>query len=265
MQIAPNLIGTEMKIQDIKNTQLMYNQKIQDISKRIDIKLLSILTYQDLFNEKYDDSNSINEQYLEYVLPVINEYKNEMKRMSTEFLIEYVNDMSNILENTGYYSSTFEEAFKITSLNDYNPCIEIEPVFNGVYELISNYTFLPFWRKPSYYLKGDNESVLIYACDNPTEFFKFNRGKFIRSNGDKNIDLLYNALLLKDKFEYKINIEPLTTSEDRNIPTNFHDSIRRHLILKHAKENSSTLINTMYKSSIDKDGNITFHDQGYYY
>ncbi|AFC21513.1 hypothetical protein GAP32_065 [Cronobacter phage vB_CsaM_GAP32] len=247
-----------MNIQEICKEQSVWNDKIISAANHIDPKLLGVLSFQDLFNDKYGD-NSLLERYNNEVYPLIHQYKVFMQDKTEKYLLNFINDISCLVDSTGYDSRTGEDTTSFNCFHDipetYIPSLEIEFIWHSVMEM-RYISYKPFWCNHGYTLHGNNETICVSSYSTPKEFITENRKLFQRSFGDTNLGRLERAVLWKDNiFDYPVYMPALSSYEDRAIPASYEESIRRHLILKHAIEHNIDGI--VYNSIIDGDGSIT--------
>ncbi|AQW88585.1 hypothetical protein pEaSNUABM50_00058 [Erwinia phage pEa_SNUABM_50] len=256
-----------LSIKDLITCQRTWDDKIRTIANMIDPKLLSILSYEDIFNDKYKD-DTLQEKYTEIVYPLIVEYKKEFKELRDKYLLDYINDMGNVLDSLGYYVDSGEEAGNVLDsiTNDFIPCVEIEHVWNYVYNELQIDIHRPFWVRSGYSLVGNNEYVSVESNSSPSKFIEYNRNKFNRSYGEKRIDIFKRSVRQADElFDYDIHIQPLSKFEDDKLPNNYNDAVRRHLILRHALENQNLIEdNAHYISKITEEGEVQFLVTGYF-
>lgn len=255
-----------LSIQDLITHQNTWDDKIRTVARMIDPKLLSILSYEDIFNDKYLD-DSLQEKYTEIVYPLIEQYKEEFKELRDQYLLDYINDMGIVLDSLGYYVYSGEEASnKIDSITtDFIPCVEIEHVWNYVHHELQ-IDIQPFWSRTEYCLVGNNEHVTVERCSSPSKFIEYNRNKFNRSYGEKRFDVFKRSVLQSEElFDYNIHIRPLSKHDDDRLPNNYNDAVRVHLILRHALENHNLIEDDVYyTSTISKDGEVKFLVSGDY-
>lgn len=265
--IEKHRVSSVITIKELVETQDEWCKKITEAAEYIDKKLLDNLVYMDLFNDKYCD-DSLLELYNTHVYPIITNYNENFTNLCNEYLLQHINDMSLILENTGYLLDSAEEthSFKNSIPSDYVPCLEIEHVWESVKNLKHNISFSPFWQKNNYRVFGNNESVIIESSNKPSTFIVVNRNKFNRSYGETNLEMFERAVNLKNTaFDYEIHIPVLTKSEDNALTGKYEEAVRRHLILRSFMESDNTNDDAIvFESKIDKDGNTTLTDIGYY-
>ena len=259
-----------MSIQKILEMQNEWWYKITEAAKNIDPKLLGILTYQDLFDDKYCDDSFLH-NYNAYVKPLVMDYKAAIITASQNYLLNFINDMSIIFQNTGYDINTGEETHDFDKFTNipagYKPSLEIEPVWDAVHNLKYEYTFKPFWECCNYVLYGNGESVNISAYSTPVEFIVKNRAHFKRSFGETNLQKMERMAQIRvSKLDYDVYIPALSKREDDSITGKYEEAIRRHLILKEFMENDELKHSDslLYSTDIDKKGNINLTDLGYY-
>lgn len=256
-----------MKIADLFALQKENNNIIKGVANNIHPKLISIIGYEDIFNDEYMN-NELKMLYDDIVQPKIKELNQQFYDARNEFLIDYINDMSYILDCTGYYLDDGSEAYRVKDEipHDYIPCVEIAPVWDAVRSMHYNYNYKPFWQNDGYVVIGNSETVRISSHSDPRTFIQENRSKFTRSYGKTNLEMMLLSLQQREElFDYPIYVQPLTQSQDKNIPSNLTDAVRRHLVLRAALENYDEV--KMYKSSISsirEDGTCTILPEGYY-
>ncbi|EBS4516666.1 hypothetical protein DQT32_04555 [Salmonella enterica subsp. enterica serovar Braenderup] len=256
-----------MKIADLFALQRENDSIIKGVAENIHPKLLSIIGYEDIFNDEYMD-NELKRLYDTVVAPKIKELNQNFYDARNQFLIDYVNDMSWILDSTGYYLDDGSDSYRFSDSipSDYIPCIEIAPVWDAVRSMHSDYQYKPFWQNDGYMVIGNAETVRISSYNDPRTFIVENRSKFTRSYGKTNLEMMLLSLQQReDLFDYPIYVQPLSTQQDKNIPSNLTDAVRRHLVLRSALENYEEV--KMYKSSISsirEDGTCTILPEGYY-
>ena len=229
----------------------------------VDPKLFSVLTFQDIFDDKYADNN-IMERYTAEVLPLVEEYRKNIDFHINQYLLNFINDVHILMDVTGYNANTSESTGSFDSMSeishiDYIPSLEIEPIWNAVMDLRYKYSYTPYWLRNGYTLYGNNETVIVKNSPTPKKFIEINRESFNRSFGDTNLGKLERAVTIKNStFDYPIYVPALTQYEDRAIPASYEEAVRRHLILKTAMDNK--IQGTIFSSKIDKDGNVELID-----
>lgn len=257
-----------MKIKDLLELQKENDRNIKAVADSIHPKLLSVLNYQDIFNDEFKN-DEFQKLYTALVEPKIRECAYQFNEACNEFLYDYVNDMNLILESTGYYLDDGSESYSFTNNKiptDYIPCVEIAPVWDAVRNLKFDYSYRPFWQREGYCIIGNAETINVSSHSSPSYFITENRAKFTRSYGKSNMEMLLLSLNQReDLFDYPIYVQPLTLHQDKNIPTNLADAVRRHLILRKAMETKETMMEyTSCISSIKEDGTIQLLPEGYY-
>lgn len=247
--------------------QVELDEEIRRVSNFIDPKLLGYLTFQDIFDDKYSNDD-LKHLYNEQVYPLIHEYRVQVQVKTEKYLVDFINDMEILLPNTGYDYRTGEETQSFANFDsipdEYVPCVEIEPVWKSVLEFRHEVNHIPFWKRHSYTLYGNGETVSVVSAEYPSEFISSNRHSFTKSYGDTNLGKMERSARFKDThFDYPIYVPALTVYEDRNIPNSYEESVRRHLILKEAME--GTLPDAIVLTSeIDPDGNVKLKPYGGY-
>lgn len=249
-----------LNLLEIKIQQQERDEEIRRIANAIDPKLLSFLTYQDLFDDKYLDPE-LGNQYRLQLYDLIIDNKVQTRLQVEKYLLNFVNDMSSVLECTGYDSSTGESTGMFNTFNSipssYIPAYEIEHVWNSVKELAHHDIHIPFWRRYGYTLYGNGETISVMQGVSAIEFINNNRILFQRSYGDTNLAKMERSARFRDThFDYPIYVPALSSFEERNIPNSYEESIRRHLILKEAMEGTLPEDCIVFTSSIDADGNV---------
>jgi hypothetical protein len=248
-----------MKIKDYINYQDSTYLEIINIANGIDPKILGILTYEDLFNDKYRDQKY--EHWYEQLLhPLITEFRNNCSIYLNDVLCNTINEAYLVLPNTGYLFSTGEETTTFNSRipNDYIPCVELEGIVEGIRNLEHRYKLRSYWNR-SYTLTGNNETVSILPYGSVLRFIDENRKSFKRSFGETNLGKLERSVQLRgSKFDYNIHIPQLTPSEDRQVTGKYEEAVRRHLILQKLMDDNCT--GSKYRSIIDAEGNVTLEE-----
>lgn len=257
-----------MKIKDLLELQRENDRNIKAVAESIHPKLLSVLNYQDIFNDEFKNDELLK-LYNTIVEPKIRECTQQFNEACNDFLYDYVNDMHFILESTGYYLDDGSVSYTFANgviPSDYIPCVEIAPVWDAVRNLKFDYTYKPFWYRDGYSIIGNAETIHISSHSTPSAFITENRAKFTRSYGKTNMEMFLLSLSQReDLFDYPIYVQPLTQYQDKNIPTNLTDAVRRHLVLRKAMETKETMMEyTSCISSIKEDGTITLLPEGYY-
>lgn len=249
-----------MKIKEFIDYQHSTYTEIMNIGNNIDPKLLGILNYEDLFNDKYR-----NQQYQvwfeELIQPKITEFHNKRAMYLHNVLCNTINEASLVLPCTGYRTSTGEETttFDCRVPSDYIPCVDLEGVVEGIRSLEYRYQIRPYWNRNSYTLTGNNETVNIIAYGGVLNFIDENRKNFSRSFGETNLGKLERAVQLRNtKFDYEIHIPQLSPSEDRQVTGKYEEAVRRHLILQKLMDDECT--GSMYTSTLDSEGNVTLQE-----
>lgn len=254
-----------MNLREIQAMQNQRDEEIRYVANSIDPKLLSLLNFQDVFDDKYMDNN-LMVQYNEKLSALIHQANVKIQVETEQYLVDFINDMSTVLPSTGYLTSTGEETHSFLNFdsipNCYVPSVEIEYVWTAVHELRAKHRYYsPFWRHSGYTLYGNGETVCVMAASTPKEFIELNRAQFNRSFGDTNLGKLERAVTMKnDFFDYPIYLPALTQFEDRAIPSSYEEAVRRHLILKNVMENNIEGFN--FSSKIDKSGNVELTNLG---
>lgn len=246
-----------MKIKEYIDFQNTTYEEIMNIARGIDPKILGVLSYEDLFNDKYRDQK-YQEWYNKLLNPRISDYKNKSAMYIHKVLSNTINEASLVLPNTGYLISTGEETKMFTGdiPVEYIPCVDLEGIVEGIRSLQYRYQFQPFWNRNSYTVSGNNETVTIIPQGSSIiEFIDFNRKQFNRSFGETNLGMLERSVQLRNtKFDYDIHIPQLSLYEDRSIPRTYEEAVRRHLILQKLMQDECT--GSIYSSTIDVDGNV---------
>lgn len=246
-----------MNIKQYKDFQFKAYSHIMNIANGIDIKLLGILTFDDLFNDKYR-SKELQEYYNELVKPLIEKYRTDNAIHIQTVLCNIINDAAQVLDKTGYLTSTGAETtvFDCRVPNDYIPCIELEGLIEGVYSLQYRYQFKPYWAREEYSLFGNNETVSITPASLAETFIDDNRKKFSRTFAESSLGKMARSVRIQDKmFDYDIHIPQISPAEERYFTNKYEEAVRRHLILKKLMDDECT--GKIYNSTIDKDGNVT--------
>lgn len=251
-----------MSIKKLKELQKQWGEAIDAAANEIDPKLIGLLFFDDIFNDQYQD-NQLQIQYENKVIPLIRGYKQEFAIASQTYLLDFVNDMALILPNTGYLTSTGEETheFKFSFDSSYIPCVEIQPVYDAVQNMLYDVNIRPFWNQNNYNLFGNNETVIITSADSPLSFCTLNRYKFTKTFPESNLQRMERSVRIMDTFDYPINIVPLTKFEDDRIPGNYETAIRRHAILRKVLETETFEEETTFKSYFTVNGNLTLRSQ----
>lgn len=250
-----------MKIKEFIDYQKIKYSEIMNIGNNIDPKLLGILNYEDLFNDKYRD-NQYQIWFEELIQPSINEFRNNCAIYIQNVLCNTINEASLVLPFTGHLISTGEETtrFDCRIPSDYIPCVDLEGIVDGIRNLEYRYQIRPFWnRNNNYKLSGNNETVNIFPYGSVINFIDENRKNFSRSFGETNLGKFERAVQLRNtKFDYDIHIPQLTPSEDRQLTDKYEEAVRRHLILQKLMDDECT--GNMYTSTIDPEGNVTLQE-----
>lgn len=249
-----------MKIKEYMDYQHSTYTEIMNIGNNIDPKLLGILNYEDLFNDKYRNIQ-YQEWYYELIQPKVSEFRNNCSMYLHNVLSNIINEASLVLPNTGYLTSTGEETttFDCRIPSDYIPCVELEGIVEGVRALEYKYQIRPYWNRSPYTLTGNNETITVMTYGGVIQFIDENRKQFSRSFGETNLGKLERSVHLRNtKFDYDIHIPQLTPSEDRSVSGKYEEAVRRHLILQKLMEDNCTGI--MYLSTIDEEGNVTLQE-----
>lgn len=231
-----------MKIADIYQFQHDKIKEINAMAKLIHPKLLSKLSYRDLFNDELAN-DSFQERFNQSVKPIIDSYIDTNTRMCEDYLLEFVHDMGNLFESIGYDLDdgtvlTGGDVSRKLFVRNYFPSVEIAHVWDEVMtSLMYAYRPVPYWSSPTYWVTGSNEKAGVSPSSSPSEYIRKARGQFGNQYGLKVLEDLERCVDLKRTLDYNILVEPLTVQEERNIPSNFTDAIHRHLVLKHVLEN----------------------------
>lgn len=243
------------------------DEEIRHVANSIDPKIISFLNYQDLFDDKYMNHDLMS-QYTEKLSALVHQANVKIQVETEQYLVNFINDMSTVMENTGYLTSTGEETHSFLNFDSipasYVPSVEIEAVWTAVHELRHKYKYSPFWKKHGYTLYGNGETVCVTAGSTPQDFIVTNRAQFMKSFGDTNLGKMERAARIREtKFDYPIYVPALTPYEERSIPGSYEEAIRRHLILKEAMESTLTEEYFEFRSIIDPDGNVILDPIGY--
>lgn len=257
-----------MNLREIQALQNQRDDEIRYVANSIDPKLMGYLNYQDLFDDKYMD-NALMSEYTEKLSTLVHQANLKIQVETEQYLVNFINDMSTVLDNTGYLTSTGEETHSFLNFDSipesYVPSVEIESVWTAVHELRHKYKYSPFWKKHGYTLYGNGETVCVVPASTPQEFIQLNRAQFTKSFGDTNLGKMERAARIKEtKFDYPIYVPALSPYEERNIPSSYEEAIRRHLILKEAMEGTLSDEHIAYRSIIDAEGNVTLEPLGYF-
>ncbi|SOK58860.1 hypothetical protein [Yersinia phage fHe-Yen9-03] len=255
-----------LSIKDVLNCQQRWNSQITSVANGIDSKLISVLSYEDMFSEKYND-NKFKELYEALIEPMVKQYNQELNSLRSQYLIEYLNDMAIVLDTVGVNTTTGEEiSAPITNIPySFIPCAEVECVYNFINELkYSIYEYRPFWSRGGYHICGNNEYITTEGSDSPCNFILNNRNKFIKSYGEHKIEVFKRSVLqASDLFDYDIHVQPMSRYDEDRIPNNYNLAVRRHLILKHALENEKLIEeHSRFISKISIDGDVLFTEIG---
>lgn len=247
-----------MKIKEYMNYQHTTYTEIMNIARGIDPKVLGVLSYEDLFDDKYRDQK-YQDWYDQLLNPLITDYKNKCAMYLHDVLCNTINEAFLVLPNTGYLTSTGEETttFDGRIPSDYIPCVDLEGIVEGIRSLQYRYQLRPFWNRNSYTVTGNNETITIIPYGNSIlEFIDFNRKQFSRSFGETNLGKLERSVQLRNtKFDYDIHVPQLSMTEDRSITGKYEEAVRRHLILQKLMQDECT--GSIYSSTIDVEGNVT--------
>lgn len=250
-----------MNIKEYMSFQDDEYQEIVNIAKNIDPKLIGILTYEDLFNDKYRDSK-LEEWYHQLVSPKVRMYKEKCKLFLDDVLCDTINNASRVLRCTGYLTSTGEETYEFYNNipYDYVPCVDLESIVHGIQMLEHRYHIDPFWNRSVYKLSGNNEIITIYPEGSSLiRFIDANRARFRKSFGETNLGTMERYMRIREsKFDYEICIPQLSPVEDRHLTGKYEEAVRRHLILQKLMEDECT--GTTYVSTIDLEGNVTLEE-----
>ena len=84
------------------------DEEIRHVANSIDPKIISFLNYQDLFDDKYMNHDLMS-QYTEKLSALVHQANVKIQVETEQYLVNFINDMSTVMENTGYLTSTGEE------------------------------------------------------------------------------------------------------------------------------------------------------------
>jgi hypothetical protein len=251
-----------MNIKEYMSFQDDDYEEIVNIANSIDPKLIGILTYEDLFNDKYRDYK-LEEWYHKLVSPKVRMYKEKCKIFLDDVLCDTINNASLVLPSTGYLTNTGEETYQFDGKipYDYVPCIDLEGIVHGIQMLEHRYLIDPFWDRTVYRLSGNNETITIYPeASSLIRFIDNNRNKFRKSFGESNLGIMERYMRIREsKFDYEICIPQLSPLEDRHLTGKYEEAVRRHLILQKLMEDECTGLS--YSSTIDLEGNVTLEEE----
>lgn len=257
-----------LNLREIQAMQNQRDEEIRHVANGIDPKILGFLNFQDIFDDKYMNIDLMT-QYIDKLDALIHQANVKIQIETEQYLVNFINDMSTVLDTTGYLTSTGEETHYFSNYNSipdsYVPSVEIESVWSAVHELRHKYKYSPFWKKHGYTLYGNGETVCVVSGSTPQDFIQMNRAQFTKSFGDTNLGKMERAARMKEtKFDYPIYVPALSPYEERNIPGSYEEAIRRHLILKEAMEGTLSDDHIAYRSIIDAEGNVTLEPLGYF-
>lgn len=256
-------------ISEIIEMKSTYTTRINNTARSIHSKLLSHLSFKDLYDESLMDNNLLT-RYNNEVEPIIEEYKKELSTSVYEYLLNFLNDVSYIISPIGYNLDTGEEVTEaskeIFEIN-FIPAFEIETIWEEVLNIRYSYYPRPFWVITGYNISKNGEIISVSSGKSPRDFLLSNRDKFNKANVKSNYENLVQAIKNKDElFDYEICVEGILAQSDFNIPTTLHEAVRRHMILKELMENESILNDHMYYSRFSEDGKtVQLIDSGYGY
>lgn len=230
-----------MKIKEIYDYQRDFIRSINQEAKQIHPKLLSRLSYKDFFNEEFND-DSLQAQYNANILPKIKQYRLDVESMCQAYLLDFITDMAVLFGTIGYdledgVELNEEDVSPNLFVMNYLPSPEIAPVWDEVQsELMVAYNPTPFWATGSYWATGEDEKIYIESRRSPTVFIRDHRNKISKYYGHTVTEGLIQDVALYNTFEYPIHIEPMTAQEERAVPTNLREAVRRHAILRYMME-----------------------------
>lgn len=254
-----------MRIKDITDFQLLRWMDITSNANKVHPKFFSILNYNDVLSDEYDYSK-INTYYVQVVIDLINESRNEIESMIDLYKQNLVEDAIGLFETCGFNSKTASEVTEISNYDSKNfiPAPEIYDLYKAADDILDNHRFIPFWERNI----SINDGIRIYKLNAAsTAQLYIENARVNISVGSQNInEVIINAVHDIDSmpsfFIKQENVSSVTS------PFNaFAKAVNRHKVLYSLKEqlkNKTIQEEEKYISKVDLNGNITFRGEKIY-
>lgn len=246
-------------VQDIIQYKESEEQKILSVCKSIHPKLTSFIMFQDI-NDDSLMNDDLKTRYDRDIVPLLKQYKDTLRSMKMEFLIQYfqqymeigIIDAPGVDLNTGN-QILLEDLY--SNEIDFFPELEVQAMYYRVLEYGTSLNHLePFWCKTAQYtISSENLKITAAPADSPSKYMKsllYSFGDQGYKNESKRLMEYCTAL---GRLPYSAHVPALSQYDERQLKNSgIIVAAQNHLKLHDFLESGKDMYKKYYCSQKDQ-------------